>query len=152
MIPRRTVLKALALLPGLGALRVFGETAAPEHWRPLVSAAAYRVLFEEATERPYSSPLNDQHARGTFVCNGCDLPLFRSQWKFDSHTGWPSFYDALPNAIGTREDRKLIFSVRTEVHCRRCGGHFGHVFDDGPKPTGKRHCLNGLAITFKPAV
>lgn len=149
MIQRRTVLKALALLPGLGALRALGETPAPEQWRPLVSAAAYRVLFEEATERPYSSPLNDEKGRGTYHCAACYAPLFASEFKYDSGTGWPSFTQALPEAMGTKRDFKLIVP-RTEYHCGRCGGHQGHVFNDGPRPTGQRWCNNGLALRFVP--
>ena len=149
MIRRRTVLKALALLPGLGALRAFGETEGPERWRPLVSAAAYRVLFEEATERPYSSPLNDEKRRGTYHCAACYAPLFASDAKYDSGTGWPSFTQALPEAMGTKRDFKLIVP-RTEYHCARCGGHQGHVFKDGPRPTGQRWCNNGLALHFVP--
>jgi peptide-methionine (R)-S-oxide reductase len=121
-----------------------------KEWLAQLGPDRYKILREEGTERPGTSALLKEKREGTYHCAGCDLPVYSSKTKYESGTGWPSFYDALPNAIGTREDRKLIFSVRTEVHCRRCGGHFGHVFDDGPKPTGKRHCLNGLAITFKP--
>lgn len=149
MIPRRTVLKALALLPGVGALRALGETEVPERWRPLVSAAAYRVLFEEATERPYSSPLNDEKRQGIYHCAACYAPLFASEAKYDSGTGWPSFTQALPEAMGTKRDFKLIVP-RTEYHCARCGGHQGHVFNDGPRPTGQRWCNNGLALRFVP--
>ena len=149
MIPRRTVLKALALLPGVGALRARGETEVPERWRPLVSAAAYRVLFEEATERPYSSPLNDEKRQGIYHCAACYAPLFASDAKYDSGTGWPSFTEALPEAMGTKRDFKLIVP-RTEYHCARCGGHQGHVFKDGPRPTGQRWCNNGLALHFVP--
>ena len=146
---RRTVLKALALLPGVGALRARGETEVPERWRPLVSAAAYRVLFEEATERPYSSPLNDEKRQGIYHCAACYAPLFASEAKYDSGTGWPSFTEALPEAMGTKRDFKLIVP-RTEYHCARCGGHQGHVFKDGPRPTGQRWCNNGLALRFVP--
>jgi len=116
----------------------------------LLTPAQYNVLRHEGTERPYSSPLNDEHRSGTFACAGCQLDVFSSRTKFDSHTGWPSFWAPLDHAVATRED--LSFGVsRTEVHCRRCGGHLGHVFDDGPKPTGLRYCMNGVAMTFKPA-
>ena len=119
-------------------------------WRARLPAASYQTLRHEATERPGTSPLNEEHRTGTFVCLGCDLPLFRSEAKFDSRTGWPSFTSPVDKAIGTSEDRSF-FSTRTEVHCRRCGGHLGHVFDDGPAPTGLRYCMNGGAMTFRPA-
>jgi methionine-R-sulfoxide reductase len=110
----------------------------------------YTVLREEGTERPYTSPLNDEHRSGIFSCAGCQLNLFSSRTKFDSHTGWPSFWAPLDHAVATRDDSSFGMS-RTEVHCRRCGGHLGHVFEDGPKPTGLRYCMNGLAMNFTPA-
>jgi len=116
-------------------------------WRSLLGASSYAVLRQEATERPYSSPLNEQHGAGVFSCAGCARPLFSSKTKFDSHTGWPSFWQALDNAVRTREDRTFGM-LRTEVHCQRCGGHLGHLFDDGPKPTGLRYCMNGIAMSF----
>ncbi len=119
-------------------------------WRKKLSPAAYRTLRHEATEYPFTSPLNNEHRAGLFSCAGCALPLYSSKTKFDSGTGWPSFWKPLPNAIGTRRDSTLGFT-RTEVHCRRCGGHLGHVFDDGPQPTGLRYCMNGVAMTFTPA-
>lgn len=122
----------------------------PAEWRKLLGAARYDVLREQGTERPFSSPLLNEHRRGTFTCAGCALPLYSSTTKFESHTGWPSFYAALPNAVVTKSDTSLLMD-RTEEHCRRCGGHLGHVFDDGPKPTGKRHCINGLSLNFRPA-
>jgi peptide-methionine (R)-S-oxide reductase len=122
----------------------------PAEWRRILGPQRYAVLREAATERAGSSPLDREHRRGAFLCAGCDLAVYSSAAKFDSGTGWPSFTAPLPNAVRTRPDRGL-FMARTEVHCRRCGGHLGHVFDDGPKPTGKRFCMNGLAMKFRPA-
>jgi len=127
----------------------FEVTMSDAAWRTKLGPAAYEVLRHENTERPYSSPLNNEHRAGIFSCKGCALPLYSSKTKFESGTGWPSFWQPLANAIRTRNDGSLGMS-RTEVHCRRCGGHLGHVFDDGPKPTGKRYCMNGLAMTFAP--
>ncbi|WIG50029.1 MAG: Peptide-methionine (R)-S-oxide reductase MsrB [Afipia sp.] len=165
MIDRRILLASAMSLAafsafrwlGLGSARA-GEKSAqkfeiektPAEWRKQLSAAQYNVLREAGTERPFTSPLNNEKRKGTFACAGCDLPLFSSDTKFDSGTGWPSFYQALPNAIVEKSDRSYMM-VRTETLCRRCGGHLGHVFDDGPKPTGLRYCMNGLALTFKPA-
>jgi peptide-methionine (R)-S-oxide reductase len=118
-------------------------------WKAKLGPAAYDVLRHEGTERPFTSPLNDEHRAGTFACKGCAQPLFSSKTKFDSGTGWPSFWAPLPGRVGTKSDRSLMMT-RVEVHCSRCGGHLGHVFDDGPKPTGKRYCMNGVAMTFKP--
>lgn len=120
-------------------------------WRARLSDDEYLVLREEETEHPYTSPLNEETRPGTYQCRGCDLPVYGAEAKYDSETGWPSFFESLPNAVRTKEDRRFIFQVRTEVHCRRCGGHLGHIFDDGPEPTGKRHCLNGLSLSFAPA-
>jgi peptide-methionine (R)-S-oxide reductase len=119
-------------------------------WKQQLGPERYHILREAGTERPFSSPLNNEHRRGTFACAGCGQALFSSTTKFDSGTGWPSFYRALPHAVVTRADHSL-FMERTEVLCSNCGGHLGHVFDDGPKPTGLRYCMNGLALTFVPA-
>lgn len=118
-------------------------------WAALLSPAAYRVLFEAATEHPHSSPLNLEKRDGTFVCAACYLPLFDSAQKFESGTGWPSFWRSLPGAVVTESDHSLIYP-RTEYHCARCGGHHGHLFDDGPPPTGMRYCNNGVALQFVP--
>ncbi|HKJ52808.1 MAG TPA: peptide-methionine (R)-S-oxide reductase MsrB [Gammaproteobacteria bacterium] len=120
-----------------------------DQWRQLLEKQQYQVLFEEATERPWSSPLNDEKREGTYICSACYLPLFESAAKFDSGTGWPSFYQAIDGNVGTKRDWKLILP-RTEYHCARCEGHQGHVFDDGPQPTGKRWCNNGVALRFVP--
>ncbi len=127
----------------------FEVTKTDAEWRKLLTKDQYQVLRKHDTERAGSSPLDAERRPGTFHCAGCDLPLYASQTKFESGTGWPSFTTPLPNAIGTSVDRSL-FAERTEVHCRRCGGHLGHVFDDGPPPTGKRYCMNGAAMIFKP--
>ena len=119
-------------------------------WRAMLTDLQYRVMRQGGTERAGSSPLDDEHRRGRFHCRGCDLRLYHSRHKYDSGTGWPSFWDVLPNAIGTMEDRRLL-RVRTECHCRRCGSHLGHIFGDGPQPTGLRHCLNGVSLVFRPA-
>ncbi|MCR9137386.1 MAG: peptide-methionine (R)-S-oxide reductase MsrB [Alphaproteobacteria bacterium] len=137
------------LRPGASSAEAgeFEVTYTEEQWRQMLTPDQYAVLREEATERPYTSPLLDEKRTGDYHCAGCDLPLYASETKFDSRTGWPSFYQALDDAVGTRRDFKLIVP-RTEVHCRRCGGHLGHVFNDGPPPTGLRHCINGVAMTF----
>ena len=135
---------------GAAAKARFEVEMTDDQWRAKLSPQAYAVLRHEGTETPYSSPLNDEHRKGTFTCAGCALQLFSSQTKFDSGTGWPSFFQPLPNAVNQRVDNSLGMS-RDEVHCRRCGGHLGHVFDDGPKPTGLRYCMNGVAMAFTPA-
>ena len=125
-------------------------TLSEAEWRKRLSPEQFRVLRKEGTERSGSSPLNREKRAGTYLCAGCGLPVFASKAKFESGTGWPSFTTPLAGAIGTRPDNGL-FMARTEVHCRRCGGHLGHVFDDGPKPTGMRYCMNGVAMKFQPA-
>ena len=135
------------LIGAAQAAETFEVSHSDEQWRALLTPEQYHILREEGTERAYSSALNDEHRDGTFACAGCQLALFTSSRKFDSHTGWPSFWAPLPNAVATRQDRSFGV-LREEVHCRRCGGHLGHVFDDGPPPTGLRYCMNGLAMTF----
>lgn len=127
----------------------FEVTKTDAEWKKELTPEQYAVLRQHGTERSGTSPLDKTYAPGTYHCAACDLPLYSSDSKFDSGTGWPSFYQPIENAIGTSTDWKLIYS-RTEVHCRRCGGHLGHVFDDGPKPTGKRYCMNGVAMKFVP--
>lgn len=116
----------------------------------MLSDLEYEVMREEGTERAFTSPLNDEKRPGIFACRGCEQPLYSSETKYDSGTGWPSFWEAMPDAVATKPDRKF-FMVRTEVHCDRCGSHLGHIFDDGPPPTGKRHCINGVSLVFNPA-
>ena len=134
----------------LHAAETFAVTHSDADWRRLLTPDQYAVLRQSATERPYSSPLLHEQRRGTFACAGCDLDLFSSTTKFESRTGWPSFWAALDKAVGTAPDASFGME-RTAVHCARCGGHLGHLFDDGPKPTGLRFCMNGVAMTFKPA-
>src|SRR5689334_14363934 len=128
----------------------FAVNHTADQWRRILGPQRYAVLRQAATERPFTSPLLNEHRRGTFVCAGCALPLFNSSTKFESGTGWPSFWQVMPNAVIRRADHSLLME-RTEVLCARCGGHLGHVFDDGPKPTGLRYCMNGLALNFRPA-
>ncbi len=165
MFDRRILLTTVAGFGAFAAFRWLGFSdakAAPDkatkfeveksdaEWKKQLTPEQYSILRKEGTERPNASPLNKEKRKGTFACAGCDLPLFSSDTKFESGTGWPSFYQPLANAVGESKDSTFGIT-RTEIHCRRCGGHLGHVFDDGPKPTGLRYCMNGFAMTFKPA-
>ena len=140
----------IPLLARPAAAKTFEVSYTEEEWRARLNERQFRVLREADTEAANSSPLNTEHRKGTYHCAGCDLPLYSSDTKFESGTGWPSFWQPLPNAVETERDIGLL-GVRTEVHCRRCGGHLGHVFTDGPQPTGLRYCMNGVAMTFAPA-
>ncbi|CAM4027811.1 peptide-methionine (R)-S-oxide reductase MsrB [Bordetella tumulicola] len=146
-----TLAAMLGALAGPSAQARAAQTFAVMHsdaeWRVLLTPTQYAILRQADTERPYSSPLDHEHRDGTYACAGCEQALFSSDTKFDSGTGWPSFWQPLPHAIGTTSDRSFGM-VRTAVHCGRCGGHLGHVFDDGPKPTGLRYCMNGVALAF----
>lgn len=126
----------------------FEVTRSEAEWRAMLTDLQYAVMRENATEPAGSSPLNELDAEGLYHCRGCDLPLYSSDTKYESGTGWPSFWQSLPDAIRTKEDRSFIFQLRTAASCRRCGSHLGHIFDDGPPPTGKRHCLNGVSLFF----
>jgi len=162
MVTKRTFLAGAASLLGGFAIdgcgkksdattaETFEVTKSPDQWRAILTPAQFAVLRDEGTERPRSSPLNDEKRRGTYQCAGCALPVYASEAKFESGTGWPSFTAPIKDAVRTKPDRGLL-GTRTEVHCRRCGGHLGHVFDDGPPPTGQRWCMNGIAMTFTPA-
>ena len=156
---RRTFLlttAVAALLPATALAATDRYAASPwrklseAEWKKRLSPAAYDVLRHEGTEAPGSSPLLNEHRKGTFACAGCGLPLFKSDWKFESGTGWPSFYTAIPGALGTKTDHMIVVP-RTEYHCAQCLGHQGHVFDDGPRPTGLRYCNDGVALKFTPA-
>lgn len=158
MTTRRFLLKCagagmalMALAPrGLNAATGFAVTRSDAEWEAMLSPEAYQVLRHEGTERPYTSSLLKEHRAGIFTCAGCEQDLFSSETKYESGTGWPSFWAPLDGAVGTSEDRSYGM-VRTEVHCSRCGGHLGHVFNDGPLPTGLRYCMNGVALGFRPA-
>jgi peptide-methionine (R)-S-oxide reductase len=161
---RRTFITAAALIGAAGGFyylsrrstnmtttpEEFEITKTEEEWRKILTPEQFSVLRKHGTERPGTSILDKEYGAGTFTCAGCDLPLFVAGTKFNSGTGWPSFNDPLPNAIATTVDRTMMMA-RTEVHCRRCGGHLGHVFNDGPKPTGLRYCMNGISMKFIPA-
>jgi peptide-methionine (R)-S-oxide reductase len=167
MVTRRGILLGTAGLAviaaaGIGVSRWKGGAATaatdphfevnhtPEEWQKILTPDQYAVLRQHDTERPFTSPLNNEHRKGVFACAGCDLPLFASDTKFNSGTGWPSFYAPIEGAVEKSEDWSFGM-LRDEVHCRRCGGHLGHVFNDGPKPTGLRYCINGVALKFVPA-
>ena len=161
---RGFTLGALVTITGVSALRAAALAGAQalkdekiekvvkteDEWRKVLTPAQFSVLRQEGTERPFTSPLNNEKRKGSFVCVACDLPLFESRTKYDSGTGWPSFYAAIPGRLESKVDNKM-FLPRDEYHCARCGGHHGHVFDDGPKPTGLRYCNNGVALKFIPA-
>lgn len=152
---RRTLLASAAMAAIVGrragaAEPAFEVTRTDAEWKAMLTDLEYKVMREEGTERAFTSPLNDEKRAGTFNCRGCEQGLYSSEAKFNSGTGWPSFYEPLPDAVETKPDRSF-FMVRTEVHCDRCGSHLGHVFDDGPPPTGKRHCINGVSLTFSPS-
>ncbi len=160
---RRIFLKTGVAFAALGLTSLYSEAAmttdeaatdwlhlSDTAWRQRLTREQYDILRQHGTERAGTSPLNHEKRKGVFACAGCNLPLFSSDTKFDSGTGWPSFYRPLPGAIGTETDRSFLMA-RTEVHCSRCGGHLGHVFDDGPPPTGLRYCMNGAALKFTPA-
>lgn len=163
MLDRRALLTAGVALGALAATTTYGraqtmttaaktvdfKTLTEAEWKQRLNAAQFDVLRKHGTERAGTSPLNKEKRKGTFACAGCDLPLFSSDTKFESGTGWPSFYQPLPNAVSTTTGRSFFMS-RTEVNCSRCAGHLGHVFDDGPKPTGLRYCMNGVALKFAP--
>jgi peptide-methionine (R)-S-oxide reductase len=164
MLSRRTMVLGATGLAGLASIGFLGGRAlggAPAQgdfeivrtsaeWRDILTPEQYYVLREEGTERAWTSALLEEYREGVFHCAGCGNALYESRTKYDSRTGWPSFWDAIPGSVGTREDRSF-FMVRTEVHCARCGGHLGHIFEDGPDPTGLRHCINGVALEFRPA-
>jgi peptide-methionine (R)-S-oxide reductase len=161
MLDRRSLIRAGAALVAFAGVfrsqraaaadskRTFEIARTEDEWRKLLTPEQFYVLRKHGTERAFTSPLDKEYRTGTFACAGCDLPLFSSTTKFDSKTGWPSFHTPLENAVGTMTDRSF-FMTRTEVHCRRCGGHLGHVFEDGPPPTGLRYCMNGVALKFTP--
>lgn len=158
---RRTILQGFITLAAFPSLAACSRATAPlseistvealnhpeDYWRDKVSTSAFEVLFEEETERPFSSPLNEEERDGTYICAACYLPLFKSEYKFESGTGWPSFTQPIEGTMGTKRDFLLLLP-RTEYHCARCGGHQGHIFEDGPPPLGKRWCNNGLALQF----
>jgi peptide-methionine (R)-S-oxide reductase len=157
MIDRRTVitaaLGAFVLAPSFARAALNNDklVLTDAQWKARLTPEQFDILRREGTEVPFSSKLDFEKRAGTYFCAGCHLALFSSKTKYDSGTGWPSFWAPLPNAVSTKTDNSLPGEERNEVHCRRCSGHLGHVFDDGPRPTGKRYCMDGVALTFKPA-